>query len=225
MKFNPNFPTNEKFREIDNEILWNTMRENISNMYSENLFDNMVHRSPMNLLDILYNKIFSIELSYKCVNFYYKNGFDDISINFVKTLTEEEFSRKLMFDYFIEHGLYAISSTYEIIGHILFVKFKLELKKKERISYSKALEKIKVCHEDIWKELDNCKNSSVNIRNKFTHNTPPTELLPFLIQWDDKSIEVKEGKSGYKSAKELYDKFNLSINNLNETLKILLKYI
>jgi len=127
-------------------------------------------------------------ISYFFVMFYYEKGIPDkqwykspgangASVQYFPDFKEVHYSIKMWFDYFSDTLYYKLFSAWDLVGHLLKVKYDFKIRK-DSVSFSTALEKLKDKDTNLYNCLNSIKNSPVykeahKIRSDITHNYLP----------------------------------------------------
>ena len=129
-------------------------------------------------------------ISYFFMMFYYEKGIPDkrpwispgkngASVQYFPDFKEVHYSIKMWFDYFSDTLYYKLFSAWDVVGHILKVKYDLEIKERD-VSFSTAFKKLGDGDKDknLYDCLKKVKDSPVyqkahRIRSDITHNYLP----------------------------------------------------
>lgn len=169
-------------------------------------------------------------ISYFFLMFYYEKGIPDrqwykspgtngASVQYFPDFEEVHYSIKKWFDYFSDTLYYKLFSALDLVGHLLNVRYDLNIPK-ERVYFSTALKKLKDKDKNLYKCLNDIKNSQAfekarSIRRDITHN-----YLPHSAGLDVKrcgqsiTIDLKE----YIPSEEI-------VANIREALKLFAKIL
>ena len=219
-RWNPNFPTNKDYWKAAKIFPGDPIRKSISDMGCSVqelnfLFEEGIHEWQQ----VLYNKVHKIEIAYTCTVFYYENGIQDIELS---KMPEGDMHRKIMFDFFVDMGLYSVYSAFDVIGHILNNRYNLGIDDR-KIYFGTAVDKLKDKDNDLFKKLDAIRNTNEyrkgKIRNDFAHNIPPTEMLGFVIERKNNVISMKENDR--KLSSEMMETFKDVVDLLQEAANII----
>lgn len=110
LRFKPDFLSNDQFEKISG-FKGDKIRSDIKAIMPNDPIDALFKRFSLHWVNILYNKIFDIEITFKCIEYYYATGFSDSTDDPLDQMPDEEFIIKHMFDYFIQYGLYLLQSA------------------------------------------------------------------------------------------------------------------
>jgi hypothetical protein len=166
--------------------------------------------------------------------FYYKKGIPDkrwfvspgqdgSSMQYYPDFEEVHYSIKIWFDYFSDTLYYKLFSAWDILGHILNVKYELKIPS-DKVYFSTALQKMKGKDRSLYNCLDKIRNSPIyekahQIRRNITHNCLPRNAGINVIK-RGKSVEV--GLKEYIPSEKIVDNIHDTLRLLADTLNYIL---
>ena len=170
-------------------------------------------------------------ISYFFMMFYYEKGIPDkrwysspgingASVQYYPDFEEVHFHIKRWFDFFSDTLYYKLFSAWDLIGHILKVKYDLEIKERE-VYFSTAFKKLGDKEKNLRRCLKKVKDSPVykealKIRNNITHNyLPNTAHMVVLRHSQSTTIDLKE----YKTSEEIVTNVRGTLELFAETLQ------
>lgn len=148
---------------------------------------------------------------------YHSPGKDGASIEYLPHFDEEHYLTKEWFDYFADVFYYKLFSSWDIIGHILDTRYRLNIK---RVNFSRAIREIEEKDLSLYTELQKIREhpdfeSARQIRNDITHNFSPSS--PGLsVEIDDTSASV--GVRDYIPANEIRENAQSVLELFERTL-------
>ncbi len=163
--------------------------------------------------------------------FYYEKGIPDkrpwispgkngASVQYFPDFKEVHHSIKMWFDYFSDTLYYKLFSAWDVVGHVLNVKYDLEIKEKD-VYFSTAFKKLGDKEKNLRCCLKKVKNSPVykkahGIRRDITHNyLPNTAHMVGRRCSQFTTIDLKE----YKTSEEIVTNVQGALELFAETLQ------
>jgi hypothetical protein len=176
----------------------------------------------------LRNRISDMQISYYFLMFYYGKGIPDnrwnispgengSSIQYFPDFKEAHYLLKTWFDYFSDTFYYKLFSSLDIIGHIINVKYELDIQN-NHIYFTNLVNELKnkdnslfLCLDSIFKSP--AYNDANRIRNNITHNFLPSSVGMYVI---------RDGKSGGIGIKKYVTSENI-VSNIQNVLRLFVK--
>ena len=185
------FPSHEDWKRIYNDSPFDRLFSLLDS------FQNKGHASQgidgftkaIELHGLIYEvqqRLSDVRRSYILMMFYYKQGIPDQrwyispgrngeSVQYYPDFEERHFHIKGWFDYYSDTLYYKLFSAWDVVGHILNVKYDLKV---DMVYFGKAVEALKSKHPSLHANFAGVRESPVfkkasTIRNDITHNYLP----------------------------------------------------
>lgn len=162
-----------------------------------------------------HNRISDIKRSYVFLSFYYEQGIPDnkwwIQDNrgqiFFPDFEDKHHLIKSNFDYYADVFYYKMFSAWDILGQIMNISFKLNLKS-NKVTFYESHKQIKSINLGVYDNLDLLINNpdykkAKEIRHALTHRYSPMEISPPVTKTDNDTIALTIGK--YTPSTEIKD--------------------
>ena len=175
------------------------------------------------LLFEVHQRLVDSARSYVLMMFYYGKGIPDArwrispgrkgqSIEFFPDFEERHFAIKAWFDFFSDTLYYKLFSAWDVLGHVLNVKYDLRA---ERVDFGQAVKALKSKEPGLHAKLAEVRESAAfqkanKLRNDITHNYLPN-TTGFTVRRSGTSISV--GSKAYVPSGEI-------VANIQETLPL-----
>jgi hypothetical protein len=162
-------------------------------------------------------------MSYILMMFYYEKGIPDKRWygdegEVFPDFDERHFYIKRWFDFYSDTSYYKLFSAWDLMGHVLNVKYDLGVNK---VDFAKAISKLK--HKDItlYTELENVRGSvgfqkAITMRNNITHNQLPN-TVGMAVHRSDRRISV--GLKEYATSDEVVKTFQEALSLFDATMQ------
>lgn len=189
----------------------------------------------------LQNKINEVNRDFNMAMFYFYRGIPDdewkrspgkdgLSVEYFPNFKEEHFSNQYNFNYFVQIFFYKVTTLYEIIGHLIYNRFSLQINEKnprDKISFTSAISKLKSRDEKLQESLLNIKSSSnfrngAKMRNDIAHNQPAYEISSFITV---KNGLTAFGTGSYTTSKEIKRTMINYLESVRETFECLNQHL
>lgn len=227
IEFSFEFPTREDWKRIHSASAFKKIYPILDSLESSEHLTGDFARD-LELKGWLYElrqRIEDTAISYYFMMFYYKKGIPDkrwyispgingASVQYYPDFEEVHYSIKVWFDYFSDALYYKLFSAWYVVGHVLNVKYGLNIKKKG-VSFSTAYKKLgdkdKNLHDCLKNVIDSPVYKRANeIRNDITHNYLP-HSAHMVVHSSNKSTTI--GLKQYIPSEEI-------VTNVQETLEL-----
>ncbi len=224
------FPTQEEWKRIYKaspfEELYSALdRVTQRSDWSDDVFITLEVRGYLNELMHRFADTFK---SYQMMMFYYEKGIPDQrwysspgkqgeSMQYFPDFENHHVYIKAWFDFYSDTLYYKLFSAWDIIGHILNVKYSLNIRK-DRVNFREAVQRLKNRDETLFERLDALINSpsyqeAKRVRNDITHNYLPNVPGMAVFREDrfdawgvKKYIRSNEVVANIKEALDLFGK-------------------
>jgi len=161
-------------------------------------------------------KVFNIQTNYIFLKHQYEQGIpDDDSLSDLGS----QLGVHYWFSYHVESILSRIIGAFDLLYHIINVKYELDVK--PDLSFRKnVLLKLKDKNMDLYTFMNKIRNNRRNrkangLRNNFVHNQAPTDLSSPLKKMSNGSVAI--GKGEYTSSKDILVVVDSVLDYLQET--------
>lgn len=166
-----------------------------------------------------------IDYSFVMASYYFEKGIPDEEwyrsssnvVEYFPNFGEEDNRNKFAFEYYSDVFFYKVFSVLDAMAHLMTLIFPLTWGKKEKISFYKALQKIKEINHELYKELSDIiekrEFKEINrIRNNTTHNFSEGHVHSEVVQKQN-GVSYTIGK--YMTVKEKYTLMEwMSVNRI-----------
>ena len=146
-------------------------------------------------------------------------------LEFYPDLSEDDAITKSWFDFYTDITYYKLFSVWDLLGHILNITFKAEIKEND-VYFPTAVRALKIKNEPLYKRLNEIINSPTykrpkKIRNDISHNLLPNN--PGLTT--DFIKKSSEGKKTYQLIFKEYIPSRRITKNIQDSIGLLIKTI
>jgi len=250
MKIFPAFPAEDDWNRIYELSSFSKIYELLDDLKEQNqpINDGLEVLDSFELLGWLQHfdhKLSDTARSYIFMMFYYEQGIPDQrgyispgkngeSIQYLPDFEEKHFLIKGWFDFFSDTTYYKLFTTWDLLGHILNIKYQLGIPE-EKVDFSKVTKTLRTkdsSHQQIvYKEIptiaeSTCFKESKLIRNNITHNylpnVPGTVAHRRTNNKDVRGIVVAYGPNRYINSSEIISNIKENLELLRQALKCLL---
>ena len=227
IEFSFEFPTREDWKRIHSASAFKKIYPILDSLESSEHLTGDFARD-LELKGWLYElrqRIEDTAISYYFMMFYYKKGIPDkrwsispgingASVQYYPDFEEVHYSIKVWFDYFSDTLYYKLFSAWDVVGHVLNMKYGLNIKKKGvyfSTAYKKLGDKDKNLHDCLKNIIDSPVYERANeIRNDITHNYIP-HGAHMVVHRSNKSTTI--GPKQYRPSEEI-------VTNVQEALDL-----
>ncbi|OZB94145.1 Cthe_2314 family HEPN domain-containing protein [Paenibacillus sp. XY044] len=175
---------------------------------------------------LLIQRFRSLVESYILLTFYYQLGIPDETEkrntnDTFKDFEPHHFGNKEKFDYYSDVFYFKVFSCWEVIGHILNIRYDLKMKK---IEFKKVVRQLKRKDNDMFLKLFEIINNidfikANTYRNQITHNYSPN--MPGLVRSIDENGMVIEYVQEYYSSRVVYDNIKSVLELLKRSIEVI----
>lgn len=160
--------------------------------------------------------------SYVMLVYYYDKGIPDENWysedgEYFPDFNQVHFYVKEWFDYYSDVFYYKLFSAWDLVGHILDVKYDLKVEEKgKKVGFHSAVNALNQKDNSLYSRLDNIRNhpefkKASEIRNNITHNYLPSSI----------GLGVNITETGVTVGLRQYITSDEIINNVRETIGLL----
>ncbi len=234
------FPTKEDWKRVSNCSAYENIYSVLDGIESsKHQIDGWKAIEIQSWLYELRRRVEHVWISYFFMMFYYEKGIPDeppkrnngASAKYFPNFKEVDYSIKMWFDYFSDTLYYTLFSAWDLVGHILVVKYDLEMrnkrnKRKKKVSFSTALGELEGKDRNLYACLNRIKSSrvykkAVQIRRDITHNKFPHTQYISVKRYNEYTEKLVLKK--YTPSKKIVENVHGALELLAETLQCILK--
>ena len=190
------FPSTENWKRISSASPFEQLPFYLNELETKNkpedgLTNSMRYIEISEFILQLRHRLADVQKSYVMLIYYYEKGIPDkewyispgkdgASVEYYPHFNESDFIIKDWFDYYSDTFYFKLFSAWDVIGHLINIKYDLKIERKN-ISFWTAVNKLNKKHNVLYSKLEKIRRNDVfkrarDIRDDITHNYLPSSV-------------------------------------------------